>query len=195
MLYSVQIQISRQNTLGATTQKKQTGETMMSVLISLLIISVGLYSGMRLQITSLMGIQAAKNRTQATLLASDIAERMNINIAGTLANQYDGEFRNNGQSGSGIDCSESACDAEQLAQFDLSMWQESFPDSLYRASAIIEQKPEMNDSDNPEAWKIMIQWDDDRNGSAGTQCPPVVLEADDDSQTDLDCVVLEVSFK
>lgn len=173
---------------------QQSGTSMISVLVSLLIISGGLFSGMRLQAVSLTGIYYAKSSTHATSLISDIAERMHINISETLAGSYDvaslTALPDDENPDYDPDCSQNVCNPTQLAAYDLKNWQSSFPNTLNNISAAITPL-----SNNTGAREIIIRWDDDGNGSTGTNCPPIVLEAENEADTDLDCVALEVSFK
>jgi len=60
---------------------KNTGFTLIEVLISMVVLAIGLLGLAGLQITSLKNNQSAYNRSQATQLAYDIADRMRANSA------------------------------------------------------------------------------------------------------------------
>ena len=62
--------------------KKHSGFTLIEVLIAMLVLAVGLLGLAGLQATSLRNNQSAYNRSQATQLAYDIADRMRANAAG-----------------------------------------------------------------------------------------------------------------
>lgn len=61
---------------------KNTGFTLIEVLIAMLVLGVGLLGLAGLQASSLRNNQSAYNRSQATELAYDLADRMRANIAG-----------------------------------------------------------------------------------------------------------------
>lgn len=176
--------------------EKHSGATLTSALVSLLVVSGCLYSGMQLQMVSLTGGYSANNQSKASLLINNIVERMHANGAGTLAGHYKTELKSltyqTVASNAPHDCNSNPCNTNQLATYDLQEWQARFPDSLRDISAKITNKT----SDN-RVWKIIIRWDEDGNGSEGKNCPPKILKADGvaDQNTDLDCVALEVSFR
>ena len=62
--------------------KTNTGFTLIEVLIAMLVLAVGLLGLAGLQATSLKNNQSAYNRSQATQLAYDMADRMRANVAG-----------------------------------------------------------------------------------------------------------------
>lgn len=75
--------------------KPQRGMTLVEVLVSVVIISVGLLGIAALQITTLRSNQDAYVRSQASAIAADILDRMRSNPIGARAGQYAGT----GQSG------------------------------------------------------------------------------------------------
>jgi len=70
------------------TRRFVSGMTLVEVLVSLLVISVGLLGVGALQITSLRNSQASFLRTQATALADDIIDRMRANRTVALDPSY-----------------------------------------------------------------------------------------------------------
>jgi type IV pilus assembly protein PilV len=65
--------------------KKNTGFTLIEVLVAMLVLAVGLLGLAGLQAASLKNNQSAYNRSQATQLAYDIADRMRANVTGIVA--------------------------------------------------------------------------------------------------------------
>lgn len=63
---------------------KNTGFTLIEVLIAMLVLAVGLLGLAGLQATSIGNNQSAYNRSQATQLAYDLADRMRANVAGVV---------------------------------------------------------------------------------------------------------------
>jgi len=72
----------------AAPRRFASGMTLVEVLVSLIVISVGLLGVAALQITSLRSSQASFLRTQATALADDIIDRMRANRTVALSPTY-----------------------------------------------------------------------------------------------------------
>jgi type IV pilus assembly protein PilV len=72
----------------ASARRAASGMTLVEVLVSLVVISVGLLGVAALQITSLRNSQASFLRTQATAMADDIIDRMRANRTVALSGQY-----------------------------------------------------------------------------------------------------------
>ena len=70
------------------THQRHSGFTMIEVLITIVVVSIGLLGLAGLQISGLRANMSSEDRSKATLLASDIAERMRTNPLGVAANQY-----------------------------------------------------------------------------------------------------------
>jgi len=109
---------------------------MIELLVTVVILSIGLLGMAAMQLTGLRSTNGATHRTQATLLANDIAERMRANISAvdnnlfmavnsttnincnTLPSPYCAEFIN---ASSAITAAES-CNSAQMAAYDLNVW-------------------------------------------------------------------------
>jgi type IV pilus assembly protein PilV len=70
-------------------RRAQAGMTLIEVLVTLVLISVGLLGVAALQLTSLKSNQEAYVRSQAAMLAADILDRMRSNQTGFNAGDYD----------------------------------------------------------------------------------------------------------
>jgi len=66
----------------------QRGATLVEVLVALLVLSIGLLGVAALQVSALQTNQGAHVRSQASVLAYDIADRMRANRAVALAGGY-----------------------------------------------------------------------------------------------------------
>lgn len=66
----------------------QKGATLIEVLITVVILSIGLIGLAGLQTTSVQSNQSAYYRSQATILAYDLADRMRANRTEALTNDY-----------------------------------------------------------------------------------------------------------
>jgi len=104
------------------------GATLLEVMIALMIFSIGMLGLAALQVTGLRESGNAERRTQATLLANDLIERMRSNPAAIIAGNYDDATINYGS----IDCATlpspycedqngtaaASCTSAQMATFD-----------------------------------------------------------------------------
>jgi type IV pilus assembly protein PilV len=68
---------------------KQSGTTLIEVLITVLLVSVGLLGLAGLQLTTVQNTNSAGQRFEAQTLAQDILERMRANRQQALSGQYD----------------------------------------------------------------------------------------------------------
>lgn len=117
-----------------TTRGKMAGLTMIEILVTLIILSVGLLGMAALQLTGIRSANSSTYRTQATLLADDIAERMRSNPNAVDANAfasvnsvaincaaaptpYCGEYFD----GASLVAAQS-CTAAQMAAYDINVW-------------------------------------------------------------------------
>ncbi len=70
--------------------KKITGFTLIEVLVTIVVVSIGLLGLAGLQIDGLRANMSSESRSKATLLADDITERMRANPVGVTAGAYNG---------------------------------------------------------------------------------------------------------
>lgn len=70
-------------------RRRETGMTLVEVLVALLVLSIGLLGIAALQTTGLRATQASGARSQAVLLSYDIIDRMRANRQDALAGNYD----------------------------------------------------------------------------------------------------------
>ncbi len=112
------------------TLNQQQAFTLLEVLIALLILSIGLLALAATQITGQRGTQSALKRSQATLLANDLAERMHANPMGDYragAINCNSDITICAQTANSVP---EDCTADEMAQFDLKDW---FCGSSYRS--------------------------------------------------------------
>ncbi|MBT8130924.1 MAG: type IV pilus modification protein PilV [Gammaproteobacteria bacterium] len=70
-------------------KRMQKGFTLIEVLIAVIVLGIGLTGMAGLQIVSLRGSQQAYQRTQATIYAYDVLDRMRANVVATRNGDYD----------------------------------------------------------------------------------------------------------
>lgn len=100
--------------------KYSKGFSLIEVLVSLLILSLGLLGVAGLQTASLRSNQTAYFRSQATAAAADIIDRMRANPQGVANGKYNAIDSANLPSDPS--CIDSGCGADDLADFDIIDW-------------------------------------------------------------------------
>jgi type IV pilus assembly protein PilV len=117
-----------------THTQKLAGFTLIEVLVTIVILSVGLLGMAALQITGVRSATGATSRTQATLLADDIVERMRANITAVdadlfaavdstaincaaMPNPYCEEYFDGS-----INIDAASCTPAQMAAYDINVW-------------------------------------------------------------------------
>jgi type IV pilus assembly protein PilV len=126
----------------------------------MLILAVGLLGLAGLQATSLKNNQSAYNRSQATQLAYDIADRMRANIAGAATYTTAGAAANHT-----ADCLavSTTCTPAFLAQNDLFEWNSAVSTALPSGAGSI--------AITAGVYTITVNWDDNRSGNVDTDDP------------------------
>jgi type IV pilus assembly protein PilV len=130
----------------------QSGFTLIEVLVALLVLAVGLLGMASLTVHSLQSNQGAYMRSQASVLAYDIAERMRFNHEGATAATT--VYTN--ATATAPSCGESGCTSAQQAQLDVSTWRAALASSMPGAEAAITRTA----NDDLWAYQITISWTD-----------------------------------
>ena len=100
----------------------QRGFSLLEVLISLAVLSIGLLGLAALQTVGLRINHDSYQRTQATMLAYDIADRMRANSVGLAAGKYNAVLITTNPTGP--DCIASTCTPAEVADYDIRTWHE-----------------------------------------------------------------------
>jgi len=143
--------------------------TLIEVLISVLILSVGLLGASGLQLRGLDANRNAFFRTEATYLASDIADRIQVNKTTTYS-----DVALTTTPAVVIDCTANNCSPTQMAAYDTAQWLCSINsinatnDSTYTACSnlnIVGILPSGKASmvKNGNEYAITVQWSDNSN--------------------------------
>lgn len=110
----------------------QSGFTLLEVLVTLVIVSIGLLGLLGLQTVGLANTQVSYARNIATYAADDIAERMRANPLGVINNEYSNI--NNPSAGNASppepNCREISCNPSQMAAFDAFEWDQHLGQNL-----------------------------------------------------------------
>ncbi len=114
---------------SATRNRANGGFTLIEIMVALLIFSIGLLGLAMLQATGLKFNTDSYARTQATILAYDLIDRMRANVAGVQAGNYcitsASPCTTTAKPGTAENCGDttSGCDSSQrLAVYDLTQW-------------------------------------------------------------------------
>lgn len=165
----------------------QHGATLIEVLVTLLIVSIGLLGLAGLQMSGLRSNNSAYMRTQATLQAYDIIDRMRSNKAGADAGGYVFDPASDSipsQNCSGVGAT---CNSTQMAQHDLRLWllamaspspsgygcpgSAQAPDDVCRR-LLPAGTGRINRDNATGLYTVTVLWDDYRTGVTGTGCDP-----------------------
>ncbi len=154
---------------GAVLRNRQTGLTLVEVLVSVVILSIGLVGVAGLQAMSLKNNQSAFMRSQATALAYDIADRMRSNVLSANTGLYDPAAA---ATTSGC-TSTSGCSEQQMAENDLAEWNAAITTYLPMGQGYVCVDSTPDDGTgfgDPQCdgsgtgLAVKIWWDDDRDG-------------------------------
>ena len=98
----------------------QQGFSLVEVLIALAVLSIGLLGLAALQTVSLRVGHDSYQRTQATMLAYDIVDRMRANPVALAAGRYNDVTVSTNPTGN--DCVSLSCTTDELANYDIRSW-------------------------------------------------------------------------
>jgi len=127
--------------------KNQSGFTLLEVLIALLVFSIGLLGLAGLQLTGLKNNHSAQQRTEATVHAYDILDKMRLNRAVAKAGGYD------------ISLAAGAPSGTSLVDTDRASWLARLSATLPSGDGAV--------ATASDVITVTVQWDDSR-GSTGS---------------------------
>ncbi len=148
----------------------QLGSSLIEVLVSLLVLSGGMLGIAGVQSVSLRNNQAAYYRTQATMLTSEIIERMRANKIGVDNDAYD-----DAAGGETAACFTAAgCTPNQMAAQDIFDWDADLAAALPGGVGIVCLDSTGNDGTATvpacdgagTIYVVKVFWDDNRDGDA-----------------------------
>ncbi|QBQ56270.1 type IV pilus modification protein PilV [Nitrosococcus wardiae] len=133
------------------------GYSLLEVLISVVILSIGLLGLAGLQATGLRNNHSAYLRSQATLLAYDIFDRMRANRTAALNGSYNLAIDATPATPP-KDCTAVNCVATELAAYDLNDWIQNLTTALPAGDGQVSQPA----AATPSVVTVTVQWDDTR---------------------------------
>ncbi len=150
--------------------RREGGFSMIEVLVTLLIISLALLGTAGLQAYSMRLNQGGQFRSLAVFLAADLAERLEGNKAGATAGSYavtstTGAAYVAGTTSASSACVTGACNAANLAAYDLSQWQSAVAASLPQSSWSVVLTQAASGTQTQSNYTITIGWVDRRSNT------------------------------
>ena len=128
---------------------KQSGFSLVEVLIALVIMSVGMLGIAGLYLQSLQAGRTSMFRHQAVSLAGDVADRIRANPSAAIA--YAGVGANNNCVAANIDC-----DVAGMAANDIWIWDQQAANSLPNGDVVVA----FDDTVAPPIYTITVSWDE-----------------------------------
>lgn len=129
--------------------RQSAGFSLIEVLVSFLVLSIGVLGMAGLQLNSLKFNQTAAVRSQATFLAYDIADRMRANRVKAKSGNYD------------ISLTASAPTGGSIEATDLQQWKAALVSQLPDGTGAVAR--------NGTRVTVTVQWDESRVGGQSTQ--------------------------
>lgn len=150
--------------------RQQQGFTLVEVLVTMVLLSVGLLGLAAMQLYALKDSQGAQLRNLSTTLAYEIGERIRNNRPAALDNLYTIDVGE--RPVAPPDCEVALCNATQMAAYDLEQWKEALATQLPAGEGAV--------SRNGDLITVQVFWDERRNEASGFNCNP-------DDPADLAC--------
>lgn len=126
-----------------------TGFSLLEVLIALLILAVGLLGMASLMLHSMKSNQSSYQRTQASLLAYDMAERLRLNPTIATSGGTNYVIASTANPGSAVTCPSGTCTAAQSSAVDVYEWSKAINDQQLNGTV----------ARNGNLYTINVSWD------------------------------------
>lgn len=155
-----------------TRSNREHGFSLLEMLIALLVLSVGLLGIAGLQTVSLRFNHQSYERTQATVLISEMFEKIAANPVAARAGVFDNILPSATSGSFAYGSCPASCTVTQLANYDLFRWKRSIEDprKLAQGQGTIARIPDPapGAGANAHVYQITINWVED-NGLSMTQ--------------------------
>jgi type IV pilus assembly protein PilV len=171
------------------------GVSLVEVLISIVIASIGLLALVGTNVSSVRFTKMSQYRATATQLASDLGERMRANKAGRASYDMQTDFA--GQAAlpvaPGTLCNSFAttCTAAEMAAFDLQAWQVLVRNQLPEGSAFIVYQNAQTAADVWLVWRDPAVANADDAPTTNSECPAALSVA---AQPDVRCSYFRINL-
>jgi type IV pilus assembly protein PilV len=110
--------------------------SLLEVMIAVLVFSVGILGVAALMLTSMRNNDATLARTQSTVLANEIYEKMLANLPGAVAGNYTIDMTSALPVSTSINCADATanCSTADLATWDLVQWSTRIGRVLFKSA-------------------------------------------------------------
>ncbi len=127
--------------------RQQQGFTMIEVMVAIVIFGVGLISIAGLAMTNLQNASHSQNESQATIIATQLADGMRSNLQA----YENGLFASSLESGEKTCFGDTQCTYDETAQYDATIWLQNTARALPGGVAIVcmDSTPDDGSPDNP----------------------------------------------
>jgi type IV pilus assembly protein PilV len=125
------------------------GFSLIEILISVLVLSIGVLGMAALQLNALKSNQTAAVRSHATFLAYDIADRMRANLNKSRGGDYD------------IALAQTAPSGFSIEDVDLAQWRAALNEQLPDGKGAVAR--------SGDKFIVTVQWDESRVGGSSIQ--------------------------
>ena len=154
----------------STAAPRSDGFTLIEVLVSVLVLSIGMLGIASLQATSLRHNSDSSMQTRASYIASDMADRIRANSS--VAASYVGNYVAAPFGPDNGSCEATTCGTAQMLANDVAEWNTQLTE-LPAGQGTITLAAGL--------YTITVLWDEARTGAVGTNCDP-------DDPADLRCL-------
>ncbi len=168
--------------LGARKAVCESGFTLLEVLISLLILSFGLLGLAGLQAHSLRNNHSAYLRSQASLLAYDMSDRIRANVDWTSASTIASSMSNYNNISTATaytdpGCITSGCTLIQMAQYDAYFWKTNVAAGLPSGAGTVKQGAASGTTDcdvvaitDTATYVVKVTWEEISGNTSAGKC-------------------------
>lgn len=136
---------------------RQSGASMLEVLVTLVIVAVALLGTAALQARAIQFNQSSQSRSQAVFLVGDLAERIEANKVGAGAGGY--LLSAQACTGATVTNCSTSCTSTDLATSDLSQWRTAVDSTLPQSTCAVTRTV----SGNTNTYTITVSWVDRRS--------------------------------
>lgn len=174
----------RQKSSPLISIKRNAGVSLIEVLISIVIASIGLLALAGVNVSSIRYAKMSQYRGTATQLASDIAERMRANKTGLASYDFQSDFATQSALVAAAQACDSylvTCTAASLASYDLRTWLSTVRNQLPNGSAFIVSQVAQSAADVWVVWRDPETANADDAPTNGSECPAGLTVAADPS--------------
>jgi type IV pilus assembly protein PilV len=146
----------------------QKGFTLIEVMVAVFVLAVGILGMAGMQAVSVRESQNSVFRSQADILAADMADRLRANRA-DAADELSTNYETDGTLGDLPNCmgTTANCDETDIAGYDIFQWQTQIVNSNLPAGV-----GTITRNAGTSEYTILVFWDEDRDGAVttGTSC-------------------------